>query len=49
MFHKLAAFAVVVILGVVGIGCNTMHGAGEDIQWTGEAVQDVTQRAAPAN
>ena len=24
----------------VAVGCNTMEGAGQDIEWTGEQLQD---------
>ena len=31
------------LLAVVGMGCNTAHGFGKDVQRTGEKIQDGTK------
>ncbi|MEX0731800.1 MAG: entericidin A/B family lipoprotein [Aquisalimonadaceae bacterium] len=43
MTKLLAKFLLSAIIGmavVAAVGCNTMEGAGEDMQDTGEAVED---------
>ena len=30
-------------LAIVGVGCNTAHGFGQDIQKAGEGIQDGTK------
>jgi predicted small secreted protein len=43
MRHVQRHAALVAILGLIAflmIGCNTMEGAGEDIESTGESIQD---------
>lgn len=37
--------AVLMVLGMVGgvVGCNTMEGAGEDVERAGEGVQEGAQ------
>ncbi|PMR72114.1 entericidin A/B family lipoprotein [Billgrantia endophytica] len=36
------SFALLMTAGALA-GCNTMHGAGEDVERGGEAVQDAAQ------
>ena len=36
---KVIVWCLLVALSVSAVGCNTMRGAGEDIEQTGEAVQ----------
>ncbi len=31
------------LLAMVGVGCNTAHGFGKDLQKAGEAIQDGTK------
>ena len=37
----LLAFAL--LLAMVGMGCNTAHGFGKDVERTGEKIQDGTK------
>jgi predicted small secreted protein len=36
-------FLVTTILGIVGVGCNTAHGFGEDVSNTGDSIQRGTK------
>jgi len=38
---KAIVWCLLVLLSVSAVGCNTMRGAGEDVENVGEAVQDV--------
>lgn len=40
MWKRLMTLAAVLMLGVAIAGCNTMEGAGEDIEEGGEAIED---------
>lgn len=33
----------ITFLAIAGIGCNTVHGFGKDVEKTGENIQDGTQ------
>jgi predicted small secreted protein len=39
----LLVFLATTVLAVVGIGCNTAHGFGKDMQKAGEKIQDGTK------
>jgi predicted small secreted protein len=34
---------VTAFLAIVGVGCNTAHGFGKDVQHAGESIQDGTK------
>jgi predicted small secreted protein len=34
---------VIALLTIVGVGCNTAHGFGKDMQSAGESIQDGTK------
>jgi predicted small secreted protein len=34
---------VTTLLAIVGVGCNTAHGFGKDMQSAGESIQDGTK------
>ncbi len=34
---------VAAFLAIVGVGCNTAHGFGKDVQNAGESIQDGTK------
>ena len=34
---------VTALLAAVGVGCNTAHGFGKDVQSAGESIQDGTK------
>lgn len=34
---------VTALLAIVGVGCNTAHGFGKDMQSAGEGIQDGTK------
>jgi predicted small secreted protein len=34
---------VTALLAMVGVGCNTAHGFGKDVQNAGEGIQDATK------
>ena len=36
-------FLVTTLLAIVGVGCNTAHGFGKDVQNAGEGIQDGTK------
>ena len=40
LLRIIGVLALVTGLGLMACGCNTVHGAGEDIEATGEAIQD---------
>jgi len=42
MRRILVCVATLLALALVTAGCNTMHGAGEDLEAGGEAIQDAT-------
>jgi predicted small secreted protein len=35
--------SVTTLLAIVGVGCNTAHGFGKDVQNAGEGIQNGTQ------
>ncbi|HWS40334.1 MAG TPA: entericidin A/B family lipoprotein [Arenimonas sp.] len=41
---KLPAVFLLVSLGLMLSACNTIHGAGKDIQKAGEVIQDSTKK-----
>jgi predicted small secreted protein len=41
--RKLVVWCLLVALGVAVVGCNTIRGAGRDIEKAGEAIQDAVQ------
>jgi len=41
LIRKLPCPIIAVFLGMLTTGCNTLEGAGEDVEEAGEAVQDV--------
>jgi predicted small secreted protein len=38
-----ALLFVTALLAIVGMGCNTAHGFGKDMQSAGESIQDGTK------
>jgi predicted small secreted protein len=38
-----ALLFVTILLAVVGVGCNTAHGFGKDVQNAGQGIQNSTQ------
>jgi len=38
---KLAIYGLLILFSVSVVGCNTLEGAGQDVEQAGEAVQDV--------
>lgn len=44
MFQRILAILMLVgLLGAIS-GCNTMKGFGQDIEWSGEKIQDKATR-----
>ena len=43
---NLLKLAAVMLIGISVTGCNTVDGAGRDLEHAGEAVQDASQDAA---
>ncbi len=41
MFKKMMCLAAMVLIAISMIGCNTMEGAGKDIERGGEEIQDI--------
>ena len=41
--HIVALLFFTALLAVVGIGCNTAHGFGKDVQKAGEGIQNSTK------
>ncbi|WP_417486629.1 entericidin A/B family lipoprotein [Maricaulis sp.] len=39
---RTVSYAVIALVGISLAGCNTIRGAGQDIERAGEAVQDST-------
>jgi predicted small secreted protein len=39
----LVLLVVTAFLAIVGIGCNTAHGFGKDVEHAGESIQDGTK------
>lgn len=37
-------FALLLLIATLAAGCNTMHGAGEDISTGGEKIQNAADR-----
>jgi predicted small secreted protein len=44
---KLAALLVLVGIGVVATGCNTIEGAGKDIKAAGGAIEKSAEKTKP--
>lgn len=42
--QKYLIWVVLAAAGVISAGCNTTRGMGEDVEATGEAVQDAAQK-----
>ena len=40
---RIVLCSLLVVLSVSTLGCNTVRGAGEDIEHGGEAIQDAAQ------
>ncbi len=40
LIKKICVFVTAVTLAIAASGCNTLEGAGEDIQSGGEAIED---------
>jgi predicted small secreted protein len=38
---------VTTLLAIVGVGCNTAHGFGKDMEKAGEGIQDATKSPPP--
>ena len=43
--HFLAAIALATLMALTAMGCNTVRGAGRDIEKGGEAIQDAAAEA----
>jgi len=39
MFSKIMSIVVLIAVTLLFIGCQTMHGIGGDLKWTGEQVE----------
>ena len=44
MAKKLACLFAVLALAVAGAGCNTVKGAGKDVQKAGEKLEDAAKK-----
>lgn len=44
--RRMSALAVALLLGGLAAACNTIEGAGEDLQSAGEAVEDTAEQAS---
>ena len=42
MLNKILLAIIFFVLAISSLGCQTVHGFGGDVEWTGEAIQDVT-------
>lgn len=40
ILRKMIAVLCVIGMGLTLVGCNTMEGAGEDIEYAGEEIED---------
>jgi predicted small secreted protein len=40
---KLVIWCLLVLFSISIVGCNTLHGAGRDVEGAGEAVQRATE------
>ena len=41
MLNKILLAILFVILTISSLGCQTVQGLGGDVEWTGEAIQDM--------
>lgn len=41
MLNRILLAILFVVLAMSSLGCQTVHGFGGDVEWTGEAIQDM--------